>query len=176
MIGCAAPELGAVEIRTETIRPLRQSKCNLPICIGSGVIAGVGRAIERIDLQPGSRQAVCIQNGDQQSIRYRNLRAGATGKAAMIDRAAPELSAVKVCAEAVVAQWQGECRLSAGVRNFGVTDIGCAVEGINCYAFLARAFSVLYCDCDWNGYCNLRVAAIGDVAMVDRPAPELCAI
>lgn len=176
MIGRAAPELGAVEIRTETIRPLRQSKCNLPICIGSGVIAGVSRAIESINLQPRSRQTVGIQNGDQQSVRHRNLRAGTTGKAAMIDRAAPKLRAVKVCAEAIVTQWQGEDCLSAGVRSLGVADIGCAVEGIYRNVFLFRAFSVLYCDCDWNGYCNLRVAAIGDVAMVDRPAPELRAI
>lgn len=124
MVRCSAPKLCVVQVRSEAVAALRQGESDLSARVCSGVIAGVSRSIERVDLQASLRRIIRIQHRHSNWLCNQNLRTLAARKITMVGRAAPELRAVQVCAEAVTALRKGESDLSARVCSGIVACVG----------------------------------------------------
>jgi len=115
MVGLPAPELGAVAVRAEAVVALRQGEDHLAGGIGGLVVAGVGRAIEDVDRQALLRDGVGVGHGHGDRERHDDRGCFAAGERAVIGLTAPELGAVEVGPEAVVAQRQRELHLAGDI-------------------------------------------------------------
>ena len=121
MIGRVAPILRTFKISPEAVAALGQSEDCLPIGITGFVITGVGAAIEGIDLEARFGCSTRLLNSHCERFGHRDSDRFTARQGAVIFASTPELGAVHIGPETVVAGRQSEGRLAAGVAGLVVS-------------------------------------------------------
>ena len=93
--------------------------------------AGVGRLIEYIDGQPFLRYGIRVLHIDSYRQRHDDSRALAPWNCAVIGLTAPEMGAVQVGAEAVIARQQVEVHPAELVRRSVKAQVDVAIEDVD---------------------------------------------
>ena len=101
MIRCSAPELRAVQVGAETIAALRQGESDLSTRVCGGIVAGIRRSIERVNLQARLRSIIGIRHIHYNWLGDGDIRASTAGNITMIGCAAPKLRAIEIRAETI---------------------------------------------------------------------------
>ena len=103
MVGCTAPILLAALVGAETVVAGRQGQRHRARDVRRAVVASVGGIVEGVDRQVRLRVAITVLDRHHDWNRRRHCGGRAARQRAVIGLAAPELGAVPIAAEAIVA-------------------------------------------------------------------------
>ncbi len=175
MVARPAPERGPIFVRAEAIPDgvQRQGKRRSSFVIRRSGIVHVRRAAKGIHRQPDARRAVGIQHSDDDGHRDRDCCTRAAWDRTVIRCAAPELGAVLVSAETVIAQRQCERHLAGHIRRAVVIHVRRAAESIHRQANARRAIRISHRDDDRHGHDDGGLVAQRHCAVIRGPTPEL---